>query len=148
MRRGVLLGCATAAAVAVPAVAATTVTYLGQTSQHLPVKVRVIDGTLDLVRVKWVAHCRNKRFVWRDKTYFRNLPDGPIERQGDAFSDSGRLRVRYKDGTHSIRTARLAGRFLPDNKVIGTDTETVRLYKGKKRIDFCHVKVNFGASVG
>jgi hypothetical protein len=149
MRRGLKLGLLLALLMTVPATAVTTVTYRGQTSQHLPAKVVVTDGTLQLVYVKWVGHCRNRHFVWRDKTYYRNMPEGPIERQGDAFSDSGRLVERYKDGTKAVRTARMAGTFLPDNKVIGKHAETVRLYnKRGKRIDYCHVKVNFGATAG
>lgn len=132
---------------AVPAAAATTLVYRGHTRQHRPVRVVVRDGNLDYIKIKWVARCRTHH-VWRDTSLWLNRPEGPIERQGDAFTDSGRYTVRYRDGK-AIFDAKLSGSFLPNNRIAGTHFTRVRVYNRKgRRIDVCKVKTGFGAKVG
>jgi hypothetical protein len=148
MRRGAIFGVLLAAIVAIPAGAVTTVVYKGKTSQGLTARLVVNDGTLDRVYFRWVGKCRNKRFVWRDRTWYLNRPEGPIERNGDAFSDGGRIVVRYKDGTRAIHTSRMSGTFGPNNTATGEMWETVRFYgKHGKRRDFCRTGlIHFSAS--
>src|SRR4051794_3075323 len=147
MRRGGTLAVVLALLLAVPAAAVTTVVYTGRTNQHLAVRVVVRDGNLDYIKVKWVAKCRTNH-IWRDKTYWRNRPEGPIERQGDAFSDSGRYVLTFKDGK-AIFDGKLSGSFLPNNRIAGTHFTKVRVYnKRGKRIDVCKVKTGFSAKAG
>ena len=141
---------ALAAAALIPAGVATAMTdgtYRGRTSQGYKAVLKVQGGKVQSVSLPWVGHCRNKRFRWGPVKHntWTNVPEDPIEQQGDSFSDGGRTRGHYH-GARWVTTAHLKGHF-DGNRVSGTQSMTVR-YRGKDgKRDFCGAKVRFTATL-
>lgn len=132
---------------AVPAAAATTV-YRGKTSQDRRVKVVMVDGEFDYIFLRWLADCRRAgENYYRGATRWLNRPEGPIERDGDAFSDSGRVRIRYRRFRFVERLS-LSGSFRPEGRIAGVHRARVRVYRRGKRIDTCTARVRWRAKLG
>lgn len=152
VRRAVKLSVLIALVVAVPASAATR-EYRGKTSQERKVRLVVNDGRLDLIAVRWVADCRRKGKVFRGLTRYANRPEGPIERNGDAFSDSGTTRGAYRR-VRWIQDLAVTGTFLPRRRAKGVHTARVRVYRRPRgsetyrRVDTCKARVSFTARAG
>ena len=152
MRAAVKLGLAVALIAAVPAAAATT-EYRGETSQGKRVRLVVNDGVLDLIAIRWVADCRRPGKVFRGLTRYANRPEGPIEREGDRFSDSGTTRGAYRR-VRWIQDLAVSGTFLSNGRARGVHTARVRVYRRPRgsetyrRVDTCKTRVSFTARVG
>jgi hypothetical protein len=152
VRRAINLGLLLALVAAVPALAATTV-YRGQTNQDRGARLEVNDGVLDLIAIRWVADCRRPGKVFRGLTRYANRPEGPIERDGDAFSDSGTTRGAYRR-IRWIQELAVSGTFLPESRARGVHTVRVRVYRRPRgstryrRVDTCRARVTFRARAG
>ena len=105
-------------------------TFRGRTSQDFKTRVTYKDGQVQFILVPW----RAKRCTPRDGysiTFFRwnyqNTEKGPIEQRADGrrFHDSGRV-VDKKRGSRAVVVAHLTGRFVGDNRIVGTQRIRVR----------------------
>jgi hypothetical protein len=121
-------------------------TYRGRTSQGFKTVMKVKGGMVDRVNVPWRGHCRVKGFHWGPEKPFWwvNDPKGPIEQQGNTFSDSGRV-VRKKNGHRAVITVHLKGK-IAGNKVTGTESARVQV-RDKYGHDVCKARVHWSATL-
>lgn len=128
------------------ALALTDGTYKGRTSQGYKARLVVRDGRLKFANIQWLAHCRNRDVTWGPVTYspWTDTPEGPIEQEGNDFSDSGGgRRVRPNERAYIIQ--HLSGHFSGD-RVSGRMTSTVRFRaKGIKGRQYCRSRLRFNA---
>ena len=142
--RRVLAGVAATAclAAAVPATAGEAMRKApGRTNQGKEALVWARgDNSVALVKLKYVAVCRDKDFVWRDKIYFRDTKERPFTRDGVNFSDGGTFEAQFREGPASF-TTQMAGGPSTDGGWKGTFKMTVRVYnKRRKLTDVCKTR--------
>jgi len=120
--------------------------YRGTTSQGYRASMNVLtDGTIQYVQLRHRAPCRRRGFRYGPRTdHYRTVPDDPIERDGDRFSDgpSGGSTVRQGKGRNRLRYV-LNGRFLDDGRVVGSQRFRARIYRRGELIDVCRATVRF-----
>jgi hypothetical protein len=140
MRRTVaVLTALLALALPVQASAATT-DYRGKTKQGLKASARVVDGRLKLFKITWKVPCERGR--WTDRTLWDDRPEGPIEHDGSKFSDGGKERVQFEDGSVDYNL-KLAGDFT-DKRIKGKMTAKLKLYdRSGDLIDTCRGTIFF-----
>ena len=113
----------------------------GKTNQGKAVSAWIRgDNSVALVKFAFKAKCRDPGYYWTDKMYFRDRPEGPFERQGEAFSDGGKYKMKYKDGPATF-VANMTGAPSPAGGWEGTFRISVRAYNRRgKMIDFCKTR--------
>jgi hypothetical protein len=139
MRR-IAIPLAAAALLAAPGVAAAE-DYRGKTSQRLKASARVDDGRLKLLKISWRARCEHSG-SWRDRTFWRDRPEGPIEHEGSRFTDSGTVTQQFEDGRAEHRQ-KLSGEIL-DGRIKGKMTVRSKLYSTDgEHVNSCRATIFF-----
>jgi hypothetical protein len=128
-------------ALALPVQASAAATnYRGKTKQGLKASARVVDGRLKLLKINWKVPCEHGR--WTDRTYWEDRPEGPIEHDGSKFTDGGKERVKFDDGSVDYNL-KLAGDFT-NERIKGKMTAKLKLYdRSGELIDSCRGTIFF-----
>jgi hypothetical protein len=96
------------------------------------------DNSVEFVKLNYVADCRKPGFKYSAGINFKDVPDAPFQRQGDAFSDGGPLKRKLPNGRYAKLVGQMAGAPSAAGGWEGTLQITVRVYSRKgKRIDAC-----------
>jgi hypothetical protein len=96
------------------------------------------DNSVALVKLYYAADCRKPTFKYSAGIYFRDVPDAPFQRQGDAFSDGGPLKRKLSKGRYAKLVGQMTGAPSAAGGWEGTLQITVRVYNRKdKQIDAC-----------
>jgi len=136
---------AAVAALALPA-SAPGAEYRGKTAQGLKVSARVTDGRLKLLKITWRVPCDHAG-PWKDRTYWEDRPEGPIEHDGTRFTDGGVQERKFTDGrvTYNLKLSgeiadkRITGKMTVKMKLYSTDGEHVNNCRGTIRFNIPRV---------
>ena len=116
--------------------------WTGKTNQGRAAIVKVDEGRITLIKTKYKARCRNKRFTWTSQQIWQDKPDGPIEQADGQFSDSGPWSHPYKRGSVTIEGS-IAGT-MTDTRIDGKQTLVIRVFNARQRqIDVCKSRISF-----
>ena len=101
------------------------------------------DGSIKIVKVRYVVDCRRRGFEFGGKIDWITSPENPIEQQGTTFSDSGTREGDLGRGYKATATLTLAGRFLADGRVAVRQTVDVTVTRRGRPFDTCRGTARF-----
>ncbi|MEA2145916.1 MAG: hypothetical protein QOG59_1503 [Solirubrobacteraceae bacterium] len=136
-RRGgalVLTG-AVLAAGAMPALALSSTTYRGRTSQRLPVAIVVSGGRIERLTITWTAQCHALHAALKGITTYHE----GVALKKSAWSTWGTYGAHVAGGYQEQFLVRDHGTLAGSRRIRGVFTGTVEIYRGPKHkhIDTC-----------
>jgi hypothetical protein len=141
--RGLLVGCALCGVLALPSAASADV-WVGKTRQGLRGVVETNpDGSIKVIKVKYRVRCARRGFTFDGRTDWQTTEANPIERNGNAFSDSGQSSGKLGRGYAVTANLTLAGRFLADGRVTVRHTTDATVTLRGRPFDRCRGTVRF-----
>jgi hypothetical protein len=123
------------AAGAVPALAVSSTTYRGRTSQRLPVAIVVSRERIERLTITWSAQCHALHAALKGITTYHE----GVALKKSAWSTWGTYGARVAGGYQEQFLVRDHGTFAGSKRIQGVFTGTVQIYRGSKhkRIDTC-----------
>ena len=124
---------------AMPAQASADVRFRGKSGQGRLVTLRTgDDGLVERWAIRWRAPCRRPGFFYNTGT--QTTPASPFEEHTrDRFVDVGGYRDRIENGLRAVFRARTVGNRVSERRWRGIFRITVRVLRGDRLIDRCHV---------
>jgi hypothetical protein len=125
--------------IGLPAEAMADVRFRGKSRQGGPVSLRTgDDGRVERFAIYWRARCRRPGYVFANGT--QTTPRSPFEvHTRERFVDVGGYRERLRHGARAVYRARTVGNRLSEHRWRGIFRITVRVLRGDRLIDRCHV---------
>jgi hypothetical protein len=124
---------------ALPADAMADIRFRGKSGQGRAVTLRTgDDGLVERFAIRWRAPCRRPGFFFRTGT--QTTPASPFEEHTrDRFVDVGGYRTRIENGLRAVFRARTVGNRVSERRWRGIFRITVRVLRGDRLIDRCHL---------
>ena len=138
-----LAACAVALG-AVPALASSSTSYRGRSSQGLPVTIAVSGSQIRLLTIAWMAECPALHAPLKGITTYHQ----DVALSKSAWSVQGSYGASMHGGYTEVISVRDHGAFSGSRRVSGVFAGTVQIYRGQgrkhRRIDTCQSgKVTF-----
>jgi hypothetical protein len=124
---------------AVPAEASADIHFRGKTGQNRVTTLRTgDDGLVERFAIRWRAPCERPHYFFTEGT--QTTPASPFEEHTrNRFVDVGGYRKRLGDGLRAVFRARTVGNRVSENRWRGVFRIRVRVLRGDRLIDRCHV---------